>query len=85
MDQKTDLANALNTEVLQAQKQRDHLYHQVKELSETVEINKKKLEISDYEIQTRDAKIQSLEEENKLNKIEIQNYSSSIKLFEDKI
>jgi len=24
-DQKTDLANALNTEVLQAQKQRDHL------------------------------------------------------------
>lgn len=25
MDQKTDLANALNTEVLQAQKQRDHL------------------------------------------------------------
>lgn len=41
--------------------------------------------IQDHEIQTRDAKIQSLIEENKLNKIEIQNCGTSFKIFEDKI
>jgi hypothetical protein len=52
---------------------------------ESFEINKKKLEISEHEVQTRDEKILSLTQENNLNKIEIQNCGIRIKLFEEKM
>lgn len=54
-------------------------------MSESFEINKKRLELSEHEIQTKDEKIQSLTEENKLNKIEIQKCGVNIKLFQEKM
>ena len=54
-------------------------------MSESFEINKKRLELSGHEIQTKDEKIQSLIEENKLNKIEIQKCGVNIKLFQEKM
>lgn len=41
--------------------------------------------LSEHELETRDAKVLSLQEEIKLNKIEIDNCGNSFKLFEDKI
>jgi hypothetical protein len=48
-------------------------------------MNKKRLEISEHEVQTRDEKILSLTQENNLKNIEIQNCGVRIKSFEEKM